>query len=172
MITLTHNFRSGTMIEVVIEEPTRSAPESIEAAISPRDKPSRACCSREPTTRMIEGFEQFNRGLYWEQHETLEGVWREESDPSIRNFYKGVIQVGVGFHHLRNGNYIGVTKVLARGIVYLKPYSPECYGVDVARLREEATGVYLRTKELGPDRIGEASSGELPKIHYRHRGMM
>jgi predicted metal-dependent hydrolase len=116
---------------------------------------------------MVEAFEQFNRGLYWEQHETLEGVWRSETDASIRNFYKGIIQVGVGFHHLTKGNYIGVMKVLARGIHYLKPYVPQCYGVDVARLREEASAVFFRAKELGPERMGEIAADELPTIHYQ-----
>jgi uncharacterized protein len=166
MILLTHNFRSSRMTGIVIDKPAQGVADTIEAAISPRDEPSRACCDREPTARMIQAFEQFNSGLYWEQHETLEGVWRAEKDTSIRNFYKGVIQVGVGFHHLTMGNYIGVMKVLARGIKYLRPYVPECFGVDVARLREEAGAVYLLAKKLGPGRIGEIGAEALPKIHY------
>lgn len=140
--------------------------DSITATLSTADVPSRACCDRVPTPRMIEAFEQFNRGLFWEQHETLEGVWRSEQDTSIRNLYKGVIQVGVGFHHMTRHNYAGVMKVLARGISYLKPYMPECYGIDVARLRQEASVVYFRAKELGPERIAELDASELPKIHY------
>jgi uncharacterized protein len=120
---------------------------------------------------MIEAFDQFNRGLYWEQHETLEMVWRSETDASIRNFYKGVIQVGVGFHHLTKRNYAGVMKVLARGINYLKAYVPECCGVDVARLMLEASMVYVRAKELGPERMREIAAAELPKIHYRVNGV-
>ena len=110
-------------------------------------------------------FEQFNRGDYWHQHETLELVWRAEADPSIRNFYKGILQVGVGFHHLRKGNYNGVIKVLGRGINYLKPYAPECYDVDVARLIKEASAVYWRVSETGAERIEELTGIELPKVH-------
>jgi hypothetical protein len=155
------------MTSIVMGRSTHANADSITAAISPRDAPTRACCGRAPTPRMIEAFEQFNRGLYWEQHETLEWVWRSETDASIRNFYKGIIQVGVGFHHLTKGNYVGVMKVLARGIQYLKPYGPQCFTVDVTRLREEAGAVYLRAEELGPERIGELAADELPKIHYR-----
>jgi hypothetical protein len=138
----------------------------IPAQLSPRDPPSRDCCDRAPTGEMRHAFEQFNRGEYWEQHESLELVWRAEPDPTIRNFYKGILQVGVGFHHLRNANYNGVMKVLGRGINYLKPYAPLCHGVDVARLIEEASRIYWRARELGPERIGEMKRARLPKVHY------
>ena len=116
---------------------------------------------------MVYGFEQFNRGEYWDQHETLEGIWRAEQDRTIRNFYKGVIQVGVGFHHLRKGNYNGVLKVLGRGINYLKPYAPECYGVDVARLIAEASTIYWRVRDAGAAGIGTLRDIPLPPVHYR-----
>jgi predicted metal-dependent hydrolase len=139
--------------------------ENIPAVLSQRDPPTRECCGREPTAEMLHAFEQFNRGEYWEQHETLELVWRAETDASIRNFYKGILQIGVGFHHLRNGNYNGAIKVLGRGINYLKPYAPECYGVDVARLIREASPVWWKVKELGSDRIDEVKGMELPLVH-------
>lgn len=137
----------------------------IPAELAPSDPPARDCCERTPTTEMLHAFEQFNRGEYWEQHETLELVWRAETDTTIRNFYKGILQIGVGFHHLRNGNYNGVIKVLGRGINYLKPYAPECYGVNVERLREEASAVYWRIHDLGAERIGEVIAMELPQVH-------
>lgn len=139
----------------------------IPAALSPVDPPARDCCERTPTLEMVRAFEQFNRGEYWEQHETLETVWRGEPDATIRNLYKGILQVGVGFHHLRNANYNGVIKVLGRGVNYLKPYAPECYGVDVARLIDEASAVYWRVREGGPEGIGQLKGMELPQVHWR-----
>ncbi len=147
-----------------------NAPEStvdgITAFISPRDPPTRARCGDLPTPEMIKAFEQFNRGEYWEQHETLEGLWRAESDPSIRNLLKGILQVGVGLHHLTHDNYAGVTKVLARAVNYLGPYAPECYGVDVARLMAEAAAIYRQAVELGPARLHEIPLTDLPRVHY------
>lgn len=140
-------------------------PPEIPAVLSTVDPPTRACCDRTPTPEMLHAFEQFNRGEYWHQHETLELVWRAEQDTTIRNFYKGILQIGVGFHHLRNGNYNGVLKVLGRGINYVKPYSPECYGVDLARLIQEASVVYWRVREAGKEGIGEIKGMELPKVH-------
>lgn len=114
---------------------------------------------------MLHAFEQFNAGAYWHQHETLETIWRAEEDESIRNFYKGVLQVGVGFHHITRRNYRGVIKVLTRGIDYLRPYAPCCMGVDVQRLIDEATRVLEEVKALGPERIAEINSAELPQVH-------
>ena len=115
---------------------------------------------------MIHAFEQFNRGEYWHQHETLEAVWRAEKDESIRNFYKGILQVGVGFHHLTRRNYRGTVKVLTRGITYLAPYAPRCMGVNVSRLIAEATRVLEQVRALGAERIDEISIAELPCVHY------
>lgn len=115
---------------------------------------------------MVQGFEQFNRGEYWRQHETIEAVWRAEPDESIRNLYKGILQVGVGFHHITRGNYPGSVKVLSRGIAYLRPYAPACMGVDVQRLIDEASVVLDRVQSLGPDRIEEVVIATLPQVHY------
>jgi Uma2 family endonuclease/predicted metal-dependent hydrolase len=137
----------------------------IPAQLSPRDPSTRECCDRAPTPEMLHAFEQFNRGEYWEQHETLENVWRAETDTTIRNFYKGILQIGVGFYHLRHGNYNGVLKVLGRGINYLKPYAPECYGVDVQRLIDEASAVYWKVREKGKLELGDWDGVELPQVH-------
>src|SRR3972149_6050309 len=96
-------------------------------------------CNDCPSATMLQAFEQFNRGEYWHQHETIETVWRAEKDESIRNFYKGILQVGVGFHHITRRNYHGTVKVLTRGIAYLRPYSPQCMRVDIARLIDETS---------------------------------
>ncbi|MBI5035326.1 MAG: DUF309 domain-containing protein [Chloroflexi bacterium] len=128
-------------------------------------------CRDHPTAQMIHAFEQFNRGEYWHQHETLELVWRAEQDEVIRNFYKGILQVGVGLHHLTRRNYNGVIKVLGRGINYLQPYAPRCMGVDVQRLIDEATRVLEQVRALGSDRIAELDIQELPKVHYDTEGV-
>lgn len=123
-------------------------------------------CHEQPSRQMLFAFEQFNRGEYWHQHETLEAIWRAEQDETIRNFYKGILQVGVGLHHITRRNFNGAVKVLTRGINYLKPYAPQCMGVDVARLIEEATRVLEQVRELGAERIAEIEIEKLPRVHY------
>ncbi len=124
-------------------------------------------CGDRATPQMIHAFEQFNHGEYWHQHETLETVWRAEQDESIRNFYKGILQVGVGFHHITRRNYRGAVKVLTRGINYLRPYAPRCMGVEVQQLIDEATQVLEQVRAFGPDRIDEIKIAELPRVHYK-----
>lgn len=138
----------------------------IPARLSPRDLPTRDCCNRTPSREMLRALEQFNRGEYWAQHETLEEIWRAEPDPTIRNFYKGILQIGVGFYHLRKGNYNGVIKVLGRGINYLMPYAPRCYGVEVQRLIDEASAVYWRVRAKGKLTPQDCASA-LPHVHWR-----
>jgi len=118
------------------------------------------------TPQMIRAFAQFNRGEYWHQHETLEAIWRAETDASMRNFYKGILQVGVGLHHLTRKNYPGTVKVLTRGITYLRPFAPRCMGVDVERLVADASQVLAQVELLGAERIGEINLNNLPRVHY------
>ena len=63
-------------------------------------------CDESPPPRLLEGIAQFNRGEYFEQHETLELLWRAEPR-KVRHLYQGILQIGVAFHHLRRGNYHG-----------------------------------------------------------------
>lgn len=113
---------------------------------------------------MLVAFAQFNRGEYFEQHETLELIWRAERDETVRNFYKGILQIGVGCYHLARHNPIGAIKVLTRGIAYLRPYAPRCMGVDVQRLMDDASRV-LAIVQSG----SEIAPARLPQVHYEVR---
>jgi hypothetical protein len=97
----------------------------------------------------------------------LEVLWRTERDESMRDLYKGILQVGVGFYHITRRNYAGAVKVLGRGVGYLRRYAPWCQGVDVAQLIEESTQVLERLHALGATRIAEIDVSQLPRVHYR-----
>ncbi len=131
-----------------------------------RKEPPRrsARCEDAPPSGLLAGIAQFNAGEYWECHETLEELWRPEPDP-IRYLYQGILQVGVGFYHLRRGNWRGATNKLRGGLGYLAPSAPACMGVDVARLRAEAGAVLAALESLGAGRIDEYDAGDLPRVH-------
>ncbi len=95
-------------------------------------------CSNSPPMLLLEGIRQFNRGEFFEQHETLEELWRAEPD-DVRYLYQGILQVGVGFYHLGRGNYRGAVSRLQAGLDKLRWFTPTCQGVEVARLVEEST---------------------------------
>ena len=116
-----------------------------------------------PSLLLCRGVKQFNCGEYWECHETLEVLWRAEPRP-LRDLYQGVLQIGVAFHHLRNGNYPGAVKMLRRGLPLVRDLPEICQGLRVAELYQNARAIHDRVVALGPDRIAELDADTLPRI--------
>lgn len=123
-------------------------------------------CDEVPPALFYTGLEQFNRGQYFEQHESLEEIWILEPR-AIRYVYQGILRIGVGFYKLRLGNYRGTINHLNGGLAYLRPFGDECLGVDLARLTREAVEVRDRVIELGPDRLVDFELATLPRVHYK-----
>lgn len=94
-------------------------------------------CAEPAPEALRKAVEEFNAGLYFEQHETLELLWRAEAD-DVRYLYQGILLVGVGLYHLQRGNHRGATLKLAQGIDKLRWFAPVCQGIDVAHLIEAA----------------------------------
>ena len=115
------------------------------------------------------GIEQFNAGEFFEQHETLEDLWRAEARP-VRRLYQGILQIGVAMHHLRRGNHHGVTVMLERGTGHLRPLEPVCQGVDVADLLAAAARVRLEVDRLGPDRLDAFDWSLAPTVRWAAAG--
>jgi uncharacterized protein len=107
------------------------------------------CCTDDPPALLLEGIAQFNRGEWFEQHETLESLWRAEPR-DVRYLYQGILQIGVAFHHLRRLNHHGTVYMLTRGSRYLAPFAPACQRVDVAALMDEAAAALAEVDRLGP----------------------
>lgn len=78
--------------------------------------------------------QQFNRGLYFECHETLEAVWLRLREPA-RDFFQGLIQVSVGCHHLRKGNHTGARRTFTRALGRFEQYPARYLGFDLAAER-------------------------------------
>ena len=121
-------------------------------------------CDEPPPPQLVEGIEQFNRGEYFEQHETLELLWRAEPR-EVRKLYQGILQIGVAFHHLRRLNHHGTVYMLTRGARYLAPFAPRCQGVDVQRLLDDAATALGAVERLGPHRLDEFDWQLAPIVH-------
>ncbi len=76
---------------------------------------------------------QFNQGLYWQCHETLEEIWMSEEYP-LRLFYHGLIKAAVGLLHLQRHNRVGAGKKLRDAESTLAPFIPDMMGIDIAKL--------------------------------------
>ena len=80
-----------------------------------------------------EGIRLFNEEYFFEAHEVLEEVWRQEhGEPRL--FLQGLIQVCAAYHHFQNGNFAGAITLLQRGADKMRRYPPRYLGIDVARL--------------------------------------
>jgi predicted metal-dependent hydrolase len=120
-------------------------------------------CDETPPRLLIEGISQFNRGEFFEQHETLELLWRAEQR-DVRRLYQGILQIGVAFHHLRRLNHHGTVYMLTRGSGYLAPFAPSCQCVDVDALLLAAAAALCEVERLGPARLAEFDWKLVPKV--------
>jgi uncharacterized protein len=124
-----------------------------------------ARCSEEPPVELVRAIHEFNAGDFFEQHETLELLWRATPE-EIRHLYEGILQIGVGMHHLlTKRNFHGAAVKLDHGIRLLEAFPPACHGVDVARLIGDARKARARLLELGPDGLQRFPPALVPRVH-------
>jgi hypothetical protein len=116
--------------------------------------PQEADCTGIVHPMAIEGFRLFNQGHYWEAHEALETVWRDE-EGEIRHLYQGVLQVGVTYLHITRKNFPGAVKVYSRCQRLLIPFPPVCRGVQIGLLREDAARAMAEVVRLGPNGLDQ-----------------
>ena len=81
----------------------------------------------------LEFIRLFNQQHFFEAHEVLESLWRQDQTPS-RDFYHGLIQVAASFVHHTRGNPEGAARLFESASRYLKPYLPFYLGVDLQEL--------------------------------------
>ena len=112
------------------------------------------------------GVALFNQGDYFAAHEALEDAWRAEREP-IRDLYRGILQVGVAYYHLLNGNYIGARKMLLRCRQWLDPFPALCRGCDVEKLRQDAYRVEAELIRLGAGGLASFDRRQLKPVHLQ-----
>jgi predicted metal-dependent hydrolase len=123
-------------------------------------------CDEPPPSQLLEGIEQFNRGEFFEQHETLELLWRAERR-DVRFLYQGILQIGVAFYHIQRRNHHGAVYMLTRGQNYLRPFAPSCQRVDVEGLLADAGRALALVEALGPGRLAEFDWRLVPRVTLR-----
>lgn len=125
-------------------------------------------CAEEPPPLLLEGVALFNRGLFFECHEVLEVLWRAEPG-AVRALYQGILQVGVGYHHLLRGNWRGAVSLLERGLARLRHFPPRCQGVDVARLIRESEHCRAELGRLGAEHLSAFDTRLVPRVYVRRK---
>ena len=114
-------------------------------------------------TRYLGYFDCFNKGLYFEAHEVLEGLWLLDRKGPDGSFYKGLIQLAGAFVHLQKNRPGPGASLFRLAREHLKPYPAIHYRLDV--------GGTLAFIQSWLDRLGRDSGssyvldgGETPKI--------
>jgi len=135
--------------------------EIVAAAVrEPTDDP----CSEPLPAGVIRGLEEFNEGKYFEQHETLELVWRAEMRP-IRDLYRGVLQIGVGCLQIERGNAVGALKMIDRAVRWLQSFRPACQTIDVDRLLTDTARLRNEIERAGLDHPEHVNRSLFPKVN-------
>jgi uncharacterized protein len=120
-------------------------------------------CRQPPPAELFQGIAQFNDEEWFDCHETLEELWIGEPG-LIREMYQGILQIAVGLHHWREGNYGGAVSLMRKGVVLLGHVVEDCQGVDLAVLMKETDRLRERLEELGPERMEELERELIPRI--------
>ena len=120
-------------------------------------------CTQPPSGELLRAFGEFNRGDWFECHETLEDLW-VGSEGEIRDFYQGLLQVAVGLHHWREGNFKGAVHLLASGADKLRRVRPTCQRIDVADLVITADRFREALFLLEADWMDEIDSSLVPQL--------
>jgi sugar phosphate isomerase/epimerase len=121
-------------------------------------------CEGTPPPGVLEGIRLFNAREFYECHEAIEHEWHAERG-EIRALYQGILQIGVGFHHARNGNHRGAVLLLTDGIAKTSRFVPRCLGIETGRLVAESQVCLDRIDALGPARLGEFDIDDVPLVH-------
>src|SRR5713101_3492570 len=117
-------------------------------------RPSRADEKR----KFQEGFERFNRGQFFEAHESWEEIWLH-APKHEKPFLQGIIQVAAAFHHYQRSNSEGCESLLAEGLLKLERCSASHGGLDLEPLRSSVRWW-----------LAELRAGRTPAGKWRARG--
>lgn len=100
----------------------------------------------------LKGIQAFNAGDYFMAHEDLETAWRDERG-AVRDVYRAILQIGLGYYHIQRGNYRGAVKMFQRCRQWLDPFPDACRGINLAQLRADMMRAEAELLRLGPDRL-------------------
>jgi len=122
-------------------------------------------CKEELSTEARKGLEEFNRGEYFQAHESLESAWNADTTPT-RELYRAVLQVAVAYYQIVRRNYNGALKMFLRVRQWIEPLPDSCRGINVAQLRADVQNAYNELLSKGPARISEFDRSLLRPIQF------
>ncbi len=119
--------------------------------------------TKEAEEKFRKGLQQFNRGRFFDAHETWEEIWLASPEPE-KAFLQGIIQVAAAFHHYARGNRAGTQSLLEAGLKKLERFPKNHRGLQLEELRAAAR-LWIDALAAGRDPGRDA----LPCIAQAHR---
>jgi predicted metal-dependent hydrolase len=110
---------------------------------------------------LAKGVSEFNSGLFFECHDTLEEMWGGIRGPA-RDFFQGLIQVSVAYYHLGNGNAAGAESMMRRALTRFERYPARYCGFDVDAQRARLA-TWLERFAAGE---GAATAADQPRWEF------
>jgi predicted metal-dependent hydrolase len=112
--------------------------------------------------RLQKGIDEFNQGLFFECHETLEEIWQEDHGED-RLFYQGIIQIAAGYFKWQQGVPAGALKLWRTGLDKIAPYGANHLGIAIGPFAE-IVKANLQKLEAAQQRGGEPASLDIPTL--------
>lgn len=112
-----------------------------------------------------QALDEFNRGLFFRSHETLEELWLVMPPPH-RDMLQGIIQAAAALVHLARGEYNGTIRLLDAALQRLRPFQPHALGVDVAAFVADLERALADVQRLGPAGFAGIERTRLPHARY------
>jgi len=109
------------------------------------------------------GIDLFNLGEFYKAHDPLELAWMDTSSPE-RDLYQGILQIGLAYFQISQGNYRGAIKMFIRGQRNLEPLGKTMQGVNLTKLRADAKIVEETIRHLGPNHLHELDNGLIKPV--------
>jgi predicted metal-dependent hydrolase len=125
-------------------------------------------CGENPSPLALKGYEKFDRGEYFEAHETLEDAWNEDESPA-KEVYRAILQVGVCYLQIQRRNYRGAKKMILRVRQWLNQLPDQCRGVDISILKGDIQRVSQALDELDPEQIDQFDQSLFRPLTYTKR---
>lgn len=140
----------------------KAAPDQLEKAVAQHARlwdaayyaAMATACAEDLPDLAREGIRLFDEHEFWEAHEVLEHAWIQEQRP-VRDLYRSILQVGVAYYQIQQGNYRGAIKMFLRAVQWLDPLPDECQGIDLAQFKRDAAAARAALEALPPDTINQ-----------------
>ena len=115
----------------------------------------------------MKAIQLFNERKYLESHYIFEKLW-VESNGEKKIFLQGIIMIISAVIKIKiQHNWESAKRMLQKGSARLEIVDPENVKLDIRRLQNDATRLFAKLEELGPESFKNVAEEELPTLRTK-----